>query len=190
MKLPLSTRLQRMRLALLPALALLCVLGLPAGAHAACGMVDGLKPGSAKLPMYLAQHDEPLFFTPTVVGLWHAVYTNSATNDVFNVSLKTWHDDGTEIESAFLSPGGGNVCMGVWKPTNFRTVKLHHMGWLFNAATPEATATGYFTMDEVVTVAMNGKTYSGTFTFKIWNLDGSATPVEVTGTIAATRIIV
>jgi len=57
-------------------------------------------------------------------------------------------------------------------------------------ATPTATATNTFTLDEDVTVAPDGKTYSGKFTFKIWNLDGRPTTTVVTGTIAATRITV
>ena len=136
-----------------------------------------------------AEDDLPLL-NPTIVGLWHAIYTNSANNEVFNDSFKTWHIDGTEVESAFLNPAGGNVCMGVWKATELRTVKLHHTGWLYNATTPTATATNYFTVDEVVTVAPHGRSYSGTFLFKVWNLDGTPTPVEVKGTITATRITI
>jgi hypothetical protein len=151
--------------------------------------MDGFKGHTARMPMSLGR-EEPLAYPPTVIGLWHAIYTNTANNEVFNDSFKSWHIDGTEIESAFLSPAGGNVCMGVWKPTSFRTVELHHTGWLYNTATPTATASNYFTVDETVTVAPNGKTYSGTFTFKVWNLDGSATPVEVQGTITATRITI
>ncbi|SDF01016.1 hypothetical protein [Terriglobus roseus] len=182
-------RLQRC-LTLPPVLALLCLLVSVTQAHAACGAMDGFKGQSAKMPMLSFGREEPLAYPPSVIGLWHAIYTNSANNEVFNDSFKSWHIDGTEVESAFLSPAGGNVCMGVWKSTSFRTVELHHTGWLFNAATPTATATNYFTVDESVTVAPNGKTYSGTFTFKVWNLDGSATPVEIQGTITATRIAI
>jgi hypothetical protein len=99
-----------------------------------------------------------------------------------------WHSDGTEFESAFLPPAGGNVCVGVWRQTDLRSVTLHHVGWLFNPSTPTATATNSFTLDENITVAADGASYSGSFTFKVWNLDGTLTPVEVTGTIAATRI--
>ena len=103
--------------------------------------------------------------------------------------------DGTEFESAFLPPAAGDVCVGVWKKTSARSVKLHHVGWLFNPRHTAATATNTFTLDEEVTVAAEGKTYSGKFTFKEWNLDGTPTlvsgmQVEVTGTIAATRITV
>jgi uncharacterized protein (DUF2147 family) len=184
-----SSPLSRFRMVLLPALAIFCLTGLSTQAHAACGSVEVVKGSSAKMPLFPTAGDQPLFFNPTVIGLWHAIYTDTS-GAVFNDSFKSWHVDGTEVESAFLSPGGGNVCMGVWKQTDFRTVKLHHTGWLYNVDTPKATATNYFTVDEVVTVAPNGKTYTGTFTFKVWTFDGTAVLKEVTGTIAATRITV
>ena len=52
-----------------------------------------------------------------------------------------------------------------------------------------------FTVDEKDTVAPNGKTYSGTFEFKLWppsfDAVGVGTPIaEVKGTTAGTRITV
>jgi hypothetical protein len=173
-------------------LAALCVFILPTCAKAACGSFGaaGLKL-SIKLPAVThADIDLPSPFAvnPTIVGLWHVIYTNSVDQSTFNDTFDTWHSDGTEFESAFLAPAGGDICVGVWKPTGLRSVTLHHVGWLFNPSTPLATATNTFSLDEEVTVATDGKSYSGKFTFKVWNLDGSPTPVEVTGTMAATRI--
>src|SRR5580700_3984959 len=175
-------------------LAALCLLIVPTGAKAACGSfgVPGLK-FSVKLPAVAhADIDFPSPFedNPTIVGLWHVIYTNSGDQSTFNDTFDTWHSDGTEFESAFLAPAGGNMCVGVWKQTGLRSVTLHHVGWLFNPSTPLATATNSFTVDAEITVAPDGKSYSGRFTFKVWNLDGTPTPVEVTGTIAATRITV
>ena len=186
----LRARLRRDGLGLL---AVLCLLILPTGAKAACGSfgAHGLTP-VIKLPM--TAHAEVGFPSPyeegipTIVGLWHVIYT--AGGATFNDTFDTWHSDGTEFESAYLAPAAGDVCVGVWKSTGFRSVKVHHIGWIFNPATPTASASNYFTLDEEVTVAQDNKSYSGKFTFKIWNLDGSATPVEETGTIAATRITV
>jgi hypothetical protein len=175
-------------------LAALCLLIVPTGAKAACGSFGAAVPTPAiKLPMVaqVAGFTSPFEAgNPTIVGLWHVIYTNSADQSTFNDTFDTWHGDGTEFESAFLAPLGGNVCVGVWKPTGLRSVTLHHVGWLFTPATPAATATNTFTLDEEVTVAADNRSYSGRFTFKVWNLDGSPTPVEVTGTIAATRITV
>jgi hypothetical protein len=51
-----------------------------------------------------------------------------------------------------------------------------------------------FTIDETDTVASDGKTYKGTFDFKLFdatNVFGTGTPLaEVTGTTAGTRITV
>lgn len=184
----LRARLYRGRLALLFAL---CFFIVPTCAKAACGSFGtaGIK-ASIKLPA--AAHADigfpSSFDNPTIIGLWHVIYTNGADQSTFNDTFDTWHSDGTEFESAFLAPLGGNVCVGVWKQTSRRSVTLHHVGWIFDPSTPTATAANTFTLDEEITVAADGKSYSGSFTFKVWNLDGSPTPVEVTGTIAATRI--
>jgi len=176
-------------------LGLFCLMLVATTAQAACGSFGGMMgKGPIHLPMMQAAADgddhpfrEGMF---PIVGLWHVIYTNGADQSTFNDTFDTWHDDGTEFESAYLAPAGGNVCSGVWKQSGPRTVTLHHVGWLFNPYAPTATATNTFTLDEIVTVAPGGATYSGTFTFKVWNLDGTPTPVQVTGSIAATRITV
>ena len=173
-------------------LAALCFLMVPTSAKAGCGSfgAPGIK-ASIKLPPALhADNDFPSPFGPTVVGLWHVIYTNGADQSIFNDTFDTWHRDGTEFESAFLPPAAGDVCVGVWRQTGLRSVKLHHVGWLFDPSTPTATATNTFTLDQEVTLAPDGKSYSGNFTFKVWNLDGTPTPKEVKGTMTATRITV
>jgi hypothetical protein len=137
----------------------------------------------------------------SIVGLWHLIYTaNSAspsgafppTPFQFLESFKTWHADGTEFENAFLPPTGGNICFGVWKESRHGSVKLHHIGLTFDSM---GRVSNIFTVDEKDTVASNGKTYSGTFDFKLWppsfDAVGVGTPVaEVTGTTLGTRITV
>jgi hypothetical protein len=185
----LRARLYRSGFALLSGLCLLIV---PTCAKAACGILGTPHiTASIKLPAVAhADFDFPSpYGDPTIVGLWHVAYTTSGGSP-FNDTFDTWHADGTEFENAFLAPAVGDICMGVWKKTGARSVKLHHLGWIFDPATPTATATNTFTLDEDVTVAPDGKTYSGKFTFKIWNLDGSPTTTVVTGMIAATRITV
>jgi hypothetical protein len=184
-------RIYRSGLALFAAL---CLLVLPTGAKAECGRfaAPGIK-STIKLPMAAQFAASSLPFeagNPTIVGLWHVIYTNSVDQSTFNDTFDTWHSDGTEFESAFLAPAAGNICVGVWKQTGLRSVTVHHIGWIFNPGTPLATATNYFTLDEDITVAADNKSYSGRFTFKVWALDGSPTPVVATGTIAATRIMV
>ena len=135
------------------ALAALCLWIVPTSAKAACGNfgATGLK-NSIKLPI-LAQAElgfpNPIVgANSSIVGLWHVIYTNGTDGSTFNDTFDTWHGDGTEFESAFLAPAGGDVCVGVWKQTGLRSVSLHHVGWLFDPSTPTATATNTFTLDE------------------------------------------
>src|SRR5580700_1636950 len=108
----------------------------------------------------------------------------------FVETFKTWHSDGTEFENAFLPPAGGNICFGVWEDSDHGSVKLHHIGLMFAA---DGSLSFIFTDDEKNTVANNGKTYSGTFVFKLWppvfSEVGTGKPLqEIKGTTAATRI--
>jgi hypothetical protein len=136
------------------------------------------------------------------VGLWHVLYTANSDDNFppggpfpttpfpFLESFKTWHADGTEFENAFLPPTGGNICFGVWKEVGDHRVKLHHIGLMFAA---DGSISSIFTDDETLTVGSDGKTYKGTFDFKLWppsyDAVGVGVPIsEVKGTIAATRI--
>jgi hypothetical protein len=121
----------------------------------------------------------------SIVGLWHVVYT--AGGSLFNETLDQWHSDGTEFENAYLPVAQGNICFGVWKTVGTRMVRLHHVGWTYDPVAG-GPANGVFTLDESNTISRDGKTYTGSFTFKTYPLTG--TGVEVKGTIAATRITV
>jgi hypothetical protein len=133
----------------------------------------------------------------SIVGLWYVIYTATSAPPPFPTppfkfaeTYKTWHGDGTEFENAFLPPDGGNICFGVWKDLEHGSVKLHHIGLMFAGG----AITNIFTVDETNTVASNGKTYTGTFHFKLFgptNVFGTGTPIlEVTGSTAGTRITV
>jgi hypothetical protein len=151
-------------------------------ARAACG-----DPGRSADHVTLPPLSQGAPASDSIVGLWHVIYSLSPTV-VFNESFDTWHSDGTEFDNAYLPPSANSVCEGVWKQIGPRTVRLHHVGWTFS---PDGiTLTGTFALDETSTLAPNGKTYSGTFTFKTYNKDGSFTGNQVDGTIAATRITV
>jgi hypothetical protein len=160
-----------------------------ASASAACGNFSGvgLKHG-AVLPLLGQAEDESEGspYSPTIVGLWHVVYTSGG--EIFNESLDQWHSDGTEFENADVPVAGGNICFGVWKWVGTRTVKLHHIGWTYDAATV-GLANGVFTLDEVNTVSKDGKTYSGSFTFTVFSLTGAQLE-QKKGTMKATRITV
>lgn len=158
--------------------------------------------GQAQLQFVRAGHDYGDDNDPSIVGLWHTNYTatfddnfppgNAATPPFpFIQSYKTWHGDGTEFENAFLPPGGGNICFGVWKDLGHGSVKLHHVGLMFDAS---GNVSAVFTVDETDTVARDGSTYKGSFDFKLFapsNVFGVGLPIsEVKGTTAAVRITV
>lgn len=188
------------------ALALLLGLGLmltATGAKAGCAIPA--KAGAAPaIPFASPNGDEEWKEHASIVGLWHVIYTGTYNDNFppggpyppipfqFLESFKTWHADGTEFENAFLPPTGGNICFGVWKEEGKGTVKLHHIGLMFNA---DGTPSSIFTVDEMDTVSPDGKTYKGTFDFKLWPptyaVVGTGKPIsEVRGKTLATRISV
>jgi hypothetical protein len=177
----------------------------------AAGCADPYKAGAGAAPApapaipFVSPHaDGEWNEHATIVGLWHVNFTATSDDNFppggpypstpfpFVESFKTWHADGTEFENAFLPPAGGNICYGVWKDLGKGTVKLHHIGLMFNS---DGSLSAIFTDDETNTVASDGKTYKGTFDFKLWppsyDAVGVGKPIaEVKGTIAATRITV
>jgi hypothetical protein len=175
-------------------LAILSIAGMLSGApaaHAACGLTNFGARNPIRLPM-LAEagtnqdERETHEFGPSIVGLWHVVYT--AGGSTFNETFDQWHSDGTEFENAWLPPDVGNICFGVWKEVAPRTIRLHHIGWVFTPGSTPPTASGVFTLDETNEVSRDGESYTGRFTFKTFDSTGAPTGVEVKGTIAATRI--
>ena len=185
------TKTGRLSRGILTTLAVASLLFAATSARAACGSFSQVGSRSPiKMPMFAtAGGEEEAYFNGShdpIVGLWHVVYT--ANGGVFNETLDQWHSDGTEFENAFLAPAQGNICFGVWKSTGSHSVRLHHIGWTFDP-TSTGTANGTFTLDETNTVSKDCNSYTGTFTFKTFDLKGDQ-GMEVTGTIAATRITV
>jgi hypothetical protein len=163
--------------------AMLALLFSAAAAKAGCGEPNkaGAGPKLSWLEHQVGDPDQPA----TIVGLWHLKYT-AADGSAFLESFKTWHADGTEFENAFLPPTGGNICYGVWKQVGHLTVRLHHVGLMFGS---DGALSATFTVDELDTVAIDGKTYRGTFDFKVYDPSGNLLQ-EVKGTQAGTRITV
>jgi hypothetical protein len=180
----------RLKTMMVAAIALLTLAFTAPGAHASCGELGGTKASGIKLPMLegagsLLGNADDERSNDSIVGLWHVIYT--ANNAVFAESLKQWHSDGTEFETVSHNPEIGNICLGVWKQVGFRTVRLHHIGWLFS---DDGTLTGTFTNDETDTLYADGKSYKGTFVFRTYDVNGTFTGTQINGTIAASRITV
>jgi len=176
--------------AILPTIAALVVLLTAASSYADCGPMAGMKFPVVKLPLVATANLAAVGGMPnsespdSIVGLWHTMYT--AENSPFAETFKEWHSDGTEFENVNHNPAIGSVCVGVWKQVGVRTVRLHHLGFLFNA---DGTSAGTFVVEETNTLAAHGRSYVGTFTFSTYDVNGNLTG-EVKGTVAATRITV
>lgn len=122
----------------------------------------------------------------SIVGLWNATFY--AGGQIFDQGIDQWHSDGTEILNDIAAPqpanGSGTVCVGVFKKTGPRTFKLRHPFFSFDA-NGNLAAIGVILED--LTVAASGATYSGTFSYKAYDLAGKQI-VNTEGTILAQRI--
>ena len=187
------------RLSVLAALVGLGLLFTASAAKAGCAMPYGKSTAAPAIPFVSPKVDDDSGEFATIVGLWHVNYTATLAQGPFPQppfpfleSYKMWHADGTEFENAFLPPVGGNICYGVWKHLKDGSVRLHHIGLIFSPVTGKIS--NIFTVDESNTVAPDGKTYTGSFDFKLFapsDVLGAGNPLaEVKGTIAATRITV
>lgn len=182
LKASLCNRFSRAALAFLGLFILLFTATLPARAAGCYGL--GGRDSGVRFPL---PDNDGARGPDTIVGLWHTVYTTSS-GAPFGVSLKEWHSDGTEFENIDHPAIVGNICFGVWKQLDLRTVRLHHTGWTFD---DNGNPSGSFTIDETDTLTPNGMSYNGSFTFKVFDTNGDyISGTETTGTIAASRITV
>ena len=150
----------------------------------------------------------PDHFGAEIVGLWSFRYISKgnahkpppiniqdgATVDGGNT---TWFADGNEITySGMRDPTTGAVCLGVWKQTGERTYVLNHIGLSWNPPGNPAGAPvgpgGPAFIKQLVTLARDGNSYTGTFTITQLGPDGKtlALPGVITGTIEATRVTI
>jgi hypothetical protein len=183
----------------------LAVASVPA-AFAQCGMpLKNAKPASWQPQLggarFLLVDDE----SPTVVGMWHVIFTARTQNGVtipadqnghypvIDNALSVWHSDHTEIMNSVRPPQDGNFCLGVWKHTGRMKYYLNHFAWFSNLwpnGLPEGSVgmpVGPTHFTETLTLSNDGRHFSGTFTLDAVKSDGSPL-VSFTGTIAGTRI--
>jgi hypothetical protein len=122
----------------------------------------------------------------SIVGLWHIKFLSGG--QVFDEGFDQFHSDGTEILNDTAPPqpanGAGTVCLGVFKKTGPRTYKLKHPFWSFDA-NGILVGTGVFL--EQIIVDKDGKSFSGSFSFFTYDLNGAVTS-QVTGELTAERI--
>ncbi|HVO46538.1 MAG TPA: hypothetical protein VMT29_09400 [Steroidobacteraceae bacterium] len=176
-----ARRLVRIREA---AVALL-TLGLLCVSHGAQAGCDSRAFGAfnVKLPAWMKQGGPG---SASIVGLWHTSYTSTSGPLPDYQSFDVWHGDGTEFESADIPPVVGALCVGIFTQRG-RTVTLNHFGWTWDIT--GTNPTGSFNLEETLTVSADGKTYSGSYDFRPYDMLGNFEPGgETKGTVTATRI--
>ena len=166
-----SRALTSVRFSAIAALAVLALLFSASGAKAggcAANYPAGYKASTAPpIPFVSPSADahptgEEYGGPASIVGMWHLIYTATYStsgplpvpaiprdHQVPSSSSKPlsirWHAGRTEFENAFLPPTGGNVCFGVWKEIGENSIKLHHIGLMFDS---EGKVSFIFTVNE------------------------------------------
>ena len=155
--------------------------------------------GSAHF-MHAAFFDDDDRDTPSIVGMWHVIFTAHTVNGtaippdaypMIDNAFVVFHSDKTEIMESARPPQDGNFCLGVWEKTGAHSFYVNHLPWLGNDTANAPGGIGNPTAGAQITerlnVSENGKSYSGSFTLVAYNLDGSKA-ITFTGVVAATRI--
>ena len=140
--------------------------------------------GSDALIAEIPSADEGNMPGASIVGLW--ISTFSSGGQIVDQGFDQWNGDGTEILNDDPAPSTGNVCLGVFVRSGSATFKLKHPSWTFDN---NGNVNGTAIIREKVTVAADGKSYSGTYRIDFFDLSNNPTG-EFTGTIKAQRITV
>lgn len=179
------------------------------GAAAQCGLPNKpIKPsawqpqyGAASPRLVTAALDDFDDHEPSIVGMWHVVFTARTQNGdpvpvaggvVIDNSVVVWHPDGTEIMNSSRSAQDGNFCLGVWRRTGRRAYLLNHIPWqgnVFDPTVPPDTIGAPqegAQIIEKITLSPDGNSYSGTFTLHAY--DTSGVYMRFTGVLSAKRI--
>ena len=186
--------------------ALVLFLAMAPGALAQCGYSTKLvKPsgwhapeGGARL-MKAAFEDNGDENSPSIVGMWHVVFTAHSVNGeaipdpgaMIDNAVVVLHSDGTEIMNSSRPAQDGNFCLGVWKKTGKLSYFLNHIPWQGNDPTGGpggiGNPAGGAQILEQITLSPDGNHYSGMFAETAYDPAGNV-EITFTGTLSATRI--
>jgi len=130
----------------------------------------GFEFASIDPPGDCSSRDEP---DVSIVGLWRIEF-RLANGDLYDEGFEQWHSDGTELTlDNAIAPAFGNICLGVWKKTGARSVKLTHVGWNWDVNQKPA---GQFWLWMTATVDRRGRVFTGEFRTDSFDLDGNVIP--------------
>jgi hypothetical protein len=186
--------------------ALVLSLGMAPGALAQCGFSTKLVKPSSWQPQMGGAHlmktalgDNDDENSPSIVGMWHVVFTAHSVNGeaipdpgmMIDNSIVVLHSDGTEVMNSSRPAQDGNFCLGIWKRTGKLSYFLNHIPWQGNDPSGGpggiGNPAGGAQILEQITLSPDGNQYSGTFTETAYDPAGNI-EVSFTGTLSATRV--
>ena len=176
-------------LLLLSATLIACVF-FTASANAACKTSTGESLGPVIPSTLTGSGTQPHEDDHSIVGVWHVCLFDD-TGAVFDEGFDMWNKGGTELLNDTLPPplppySTGLFCEGVYEQTGARSFKLRHPAWLSDGT---GALSGTAVLLEEVTVAKDGKSYTGKFREIVYDLHGDVvTGGDVSGTVEATRV--
>lgn len=126
----------------------------------------------------------------SIVGLWQVTLFLGEGPDIYDQGFEQYHSDGTELMvDNGVPPFLGNVCVGVWKQTGPRTIKLRHTTWNWDEEGRHPVGT--FVLIMTLRLDRKGNTFTGKYVADSFDLDGRVIPsLHVEGTARAARITV
>jgi hypothetical protein len=123
----------------------------------------------------------------SVVGMWRTVLLLGDGPERFDEAFQQFHSDGTEtMLSDGLPPVLGNVCLGIWKQTGGRSLKVKHMAWNWEA---NGAFAGTFVMEAELRLSRDGRTFAGSWTADSYDAQGALIPAMHTEGVARGRRI-
>jgi hypothetical protein len=145
----------------------------------------------------------PLQFLEPIAGLYEVTMTAKGNGSMglpdgalVDHAYSAWHADGNEIMNSGRPAGDGNFCMGTWAQTGSRTYTLSHfmLSWAQsldpNGVDIDNTFVGPASIQETVTLARDGQSYTGTFVLTQYDTNYNIIlpgGIPIKGTVTGTR---
>jgi hypothetical protein len=161
---------------------------------------------AADRPASIKAVPNPLQYLEPITGLYEVTLT-TPDGTVVDHGYSVWQSDGTEIMNSGRPAGDTNFCLGTWAQTGLRTYTLNHytLSWFQSvSATPDPGTpplpglysvnnifAGPGNIHETVTLARDGKSFSGSFTITQYDTSGNVVPgFPITGNVSAARLTI
>ena len=123
-----------------------------------------------------------------LVGFWRTTLVSDA-GLVVDIGFDQFHPDGMENAVDSPAPSSGNVCLGIWEKAEHRPWRYEDLHPSFNWDASGNVISIFVERLQIYSIARNGKTFSGTFTWDSYDFQGNVIPdAHVEGTLTGDRI--